>query len=82
MPRLGMLKVSSSHYYGLDERKQDPRSKHYTDAQVGDAQVGDAEGLFNSLKRIDGSRFKESKTQEAITIPIPRLGMPKVTSSH
>ena len=77
MPRLGMLKVSSSHYYGLDERKQDPRSKHYTDTQV-----GDPEGLFKSLKRIDGSRFKESKTQEAITIPIPRLGMPKVSSSH
>ena len=51
-----MLKVSSSHYYGLDERKQDPRSKHYTDAQV-----GDAEGLLKSLKWIDGSRLKKPR---------------------
>ena len=38
-------------------RKQDPRSNHYTDAQV-----GDAEGLFKSLKWIDGSRLKKART--------------------
>ena len=39
-----------------DSRKQDPRSNHYTDAQV-----GDAEGLFKSLEWIDGSRLKKAR---------------------
>ena len=42
-----------------DSRKQDPRSNHYTDAQV-----GDTEGLLNlfkAIKWIDGSRLKKAR---------------------
>ena len=74
MPRLGMLKVSSSHYYGLDERKQALRSKQLYRCPVC--------GCRSSLEVTKVDRWismKQSKTQEAITIQMPRLGMPNVS---
>ena len=49
--------IDGSRLQDQDSRKQDPRSNHYTDAQV-----GDAEGLFKSLKWIDGSRLKKARS--------------------
>ena len=69
MPRLGMLKVCTSLYFSLEERKQDPRSKHYTDAQF-----LEAEGLLKSLKWIDGSRLKKARPKKQSLYRCPDWG--------
>ena len=63
-----------------DSRKQDPRSNHYTDAQV-----GDTEGLFKSIKWIDGSRLKKAKPKKQLLYRCPGWGRRRslqVTMDH
>ena len=52
-----------------DSRKQDPRRNHYTDAQV-----GDTEGLFKSIKWIDGSRLKKARPKKQLLYRCPGWG--------
>ena len=61
-----------------DSRKQDPRSNTY-------AQVGDAEGLFKSLKWIDGSTLKKTRAKKQLLYRCPGWGRrrsPQVTMDH
>ena len=61
--------IDGSRLQDQDSRKQDPRSNHYTDAQV-----GDAEGLFKSLKWIDGSRLKKARPKKQSLYRCPGWG--------